>query len=215
MELSETLFHILLGIAIGYVVGRFHSYLREIKEEVHEVDTIVKKRAEEKGFMRFPVAADIAVIVTVALCLWASVSTQITNSNLKSTQGDLKATQSQLVDAQAAIKRITTCNQKYLTETVVALNERTGYAQKRADANVKVQRAQSKFWKFLLVLPPPSPDEGRAALEHYLVLIDEFVDASEAAKDNVEAQPYPTDQELAKCYDNADEQTKEDKNAAK
>lgn len=221
MGVYETFFHILLGVAIGYVIGRFHCYLRDIKEELDEVDDIVKtKIQDERGFMRFPIAADIAVVITVLLCVWAAFSTQITNNKLEANaerddiqQVELAQAQADLKDAQEAIERLSTCNSKYLTQTVVALNERTKYTQERANANVQVQKAQSRFWKFLLVEPPPSDAEGRAALEHYLTLIDEFVDASKAAAENVKLNPYPTDDDLAACYNDADDITEEDKNA--
>lgn len=213
MELYESIFHVLLGGAIGYVLGRFHSYLRDIKEELDEVDEIVKHPKGEGGFMRSPIAADIAVVITVALCVWAAFSTQITNNKLERTQGDLTSTQSELKNAQEAIERLSVCNQKYLTQTVIALNDRTTFTQERANANVKVQKAESKFWKFLLTEPPPPPDEGREALRKYLVLIDEFVEASDKANINLKVSPYPTDKELAACYSDADEVTEEDKNA--
>lgn len=213
MELYETIFHVLLGVGIGYVLGRFHSYLREIKEELDEVDDIVK-RHDESGFMRNPIMADIAVLLAIAICVWAAFSTNSTNNKLENNLKEDQVQQAELLKAQEAIERLSICNQTYLTQTVVALNERTEYAQNRADANVKVVKSESKFWRFLLVEPPPSDEEGRAALERYLVLIDEFVEASERAKNNVVLHPFPTDEDLKSCYDAADKKTEEDKNAA-
>lgn len=215
MELHDTIWHILLGVAIGYVIGRFHSYLRDIKEGVDEVDDIVKNKIrDEQGLIQHRVALNIALAVVVLLSLWASVSSQIQSDNLKSTNKDLAIAQADLKSAQTAISRIGACNKVTLTQLVQALNERVGYAQGRADADVRLTKSEAKFWTLVLTEPPPTPEEGRAALEKYLGLINEFVEASDQAKDQGLRFPYPTEEDLQACYTAANDETQEKQNDA-
>lgn len=216
MELHETIWHILLGVSIGYILGRFHSYLREIKEELDEVDDIVKgqRAQDEKGIVQHRIALNVALAVVVLLSLWASISSQIQSDDLQDTNSDLKTAQADLKDAQSAIKRIGVCNQVSLTQLVQALNERVGYTQGRADADVALTKSEAKFWTLILTEPPPSPEEGRAALEKYLGLINDFVKASAEAKIKGNEFPYPTEEELKACYTAADLKTQEKQDAA-
>lgn len=205
MELYEKFGYFVLGMVIGYILGRLVRTVHEIKEELDEVDDIVKKRArDESGFMRFPIVADIALVVVIAVTVWAAVATGHTNYTLKETQDDLEVAQSQLKSAQADISELGECNQKFLGVVIRTLNARTISVQERADANAALQKAQAKFIRIILTQPPVTDDEARAALERYSELLNEFVAASEEAKSNSEEFPYPTDEELAKCYSDAE-----------
>lgn len=91
MDLWDRLVWLSIGCFIGFVLGYIVRSLHEIKEKVEHVDEIVndvkssKWESEEGGFMRHPVAADIAVIVVVAITAWAAFSAGKVNAELQHT----------------------------------------------------------------------------------------------------------------------------------
>ena len=90
MGLDDRLAYLMIGCAIGFILGYFVRALRDIKEELHEVDEIVKKQERgEAGFMRFPMVANAALILVLGLSLWASFTTQKVNNELADTQDSL------------------------------------------------------------------------------------------------------------------------------
>lgn len=214
MGLDERLMWMLLGCVLGAIIGYLARMLQEIngnveacihevhdiKEEVEEIDTFMKNRERnEGGFMRIPWAADILMVTVLALCVWASVSTGNTNNRLEDAVVELKAVQ-KADDAQdARIEKITQCTLEFTSKTIRALNERTTYTQAQADANVQVLAAQAEFLRIVLIIPPVTDLDKRAALEAYVNALSDFNNVAAKNKEQVRKYAYPTNQELADC----------------
>ena len=197
MDLVERVGWFLVGVGIGFVLGYIVRSLRDlkddmskVKEEVDEVDGLVKRKLgdrkhDEEGFMHVRYVRDIAVLIVVCLTVWAAISTQKTNNELKEVQ-----------DYQG---RLASCNQEYLAKTIRALNVRTSYTQEQAAANVELQRAQSEFLATVLRDPPASQAEREQAVRTYYDILQRFVKVNTDAKENLEDTPYPTNIELTEC----------------
>jgi hypothetical protein len=80
-----------LGFLIGYVVGQRRT-IEHIKETVDEVDDIVKenlgepkqkRRRDERGFMRNPVRANLALLVVVLIAVSAAFLAQKAQNDLQ------------------------------------------------------------------------------------------------------------------------------------
>lgn len=193
MSLDDRLVYFVLGCILGYVLAS----IRHIKKELHEVDEIVKKnhpqddppklsrRRDESGFMRHPVARDIAIVLTVLLTAFAAFASQKAANDSK--------------NAQDRLDNITTCNKEYLQKTIVALNERTMYTKEQSDANVELQKAQAQFLSIILHEPPFSDQRQTDAFKAYFVSLNDFLTVSEKTSQKVAENPFPTDEELAAC----------------
>ena len=191
MDWSERIIWLIAGGAIGYILGYLTRYFREMKEEIDEVDGIIKrhfgKREDDKegGFMRHPVVADIAVVLALALTLFGVFKTAEVNNDLK--------------DVQYAQGKVTVCNQEFLSRTIRALNDRTAFTIEQAEANIDLQKSQTRFFALLLEQPPRPEDARRKAGQDYLNDLTTFLTVSGQNKHAVEANPYPTNEELKKC----------------
>lgn len=214
MGLDERVTWMLLGCVLGFMVGYLVRTLQEIKgdvevmaddvheikEEVDEIDTIIKRRERnEGGFMRNAVVADAVMILVLALCFWASWSTGSTNNKLEDAIKDIKRVQTAGMAQDRRIEKITQCTLEYTSKTIKALNERTTYTQDQADANVRVLSAQSHFLKIVLILPPVTKAESRAALEEYVSALNDFNRVAAKNRAKVKQYSFPTNQELADC----------------
>lgn len=76
MDLLERIIYFTVGGGMGFILGYIVARLRtietkvdEVKNEVHEVDNIVKHERDERGFMRFPLIADVAYLLALGLIL--------------------------------------------------------------------------------------------------------------------------------------------------
>lgn len=193
MDLEDRLITFVFGMFFGGVIGYIVCYLRTIKEELDEVYEIEKgshgaeKRPprDEAGITRYPVVFNATLAIVFGLTLWASISTQKVNNDLK--------------DQQAQIQQITKCNAVFQEKTIEALNERTTYAQKQADSNVKLQKAQSVMLGILLHRPPFTQKKRERAIQEYLAALKDFIKVSEKQAQKVENNPYPTTEEFTDC----------------
>src|SRR6188472_241907 len=124
MGFPDRLGWMILGCAIGFFAGYVVRYLQDLKEELDEVDGIVKKelgqRASDKegntqdGFVRNDLFKDVMLLVVVVITVWAAFASAHAS-------GQVQKNQSQQ-------QHDTTCTQEYLTKTVKALNERTEFS---------------------------------------------------------------------------------------
>ena len=190
MSFEERLVWFLVGAALGFVLGYITRTLREIKEELDEVDTIVKHKRDETGITRHPLVMDAALFFVVAITVWAAFASQ-------------KAT-NQYQETQEKVNLITYCNEEYLNKTIRALNERTTYAQDQATANVNLQRAQARFLSVLLEKPPLPQLDRETALKRYFRSLSEFIVVNGKAEFKAERYPYPTNAELSNCIESKD-----------
>lgn len=198
MTFGERVGWFVLGMILGYLV----KVILDTRKEGREVRDILRKRKEdESGFMRHPIIADIALVMVVAMCVFASFSTQSTNNKLEKAIQDIESNEAQDDKTQDRLARITVCTQSYLSQTIEALNQRTEYTKEQAEANVKLQLAQREFLELLIVAPPVSDEEASEAVENYVQKLTEFADLAGKQRTKVSSFPYPTETELKKCLE--------------
>lgn len=198
MDLNDRLVYLLIGVGIGFILGYITKALRNIEEELHEVDENVKKVKDEGGFIRFPIFANLALVTVLVVAVWASFAAEKNNDALVETQEELAR-------QQVLIQRITTCNQMYLEQTVSALNERTTYSSDQARSNVKLVEAQARFLRILLTEPTPPEPVRRDALRLYFdPTVLTFIEFNERALAKFKANPYPTADDVNTCLNSED-----------
>ena len=186
MGLDDRLWYLLLGCLIGFVLGYITRALRDIKEELQEVDETVHKLKDESGITRFPVVANIALALVVMTTVYAAFLSQKASNEVE--------------ENQLTIEKITKCNQMYLAKTVEALNERTTYSLAQARANVDLQGAQAELLRRILVEPPPTQEVGRDALRDYFEGgVQSYIEVNERALAKYIENPYPTTEDIEAC----------------
>ena len=217
MDLNDRATAILVGMAIGAVLGYLTRMLQElnnkvdatvinlhdIKEEVDEIDTIVKTRRErdERGFMRIPVVADIILISVLAMTVWAAWSTGETNNKLEVALSEIQENQAADDKQEVRIQSVTSCTLEFTSKTIKALNERTTYTGRASEANAEVLQAQQDFLEIILRIPPPSDADALAALRTYTDAVSQYNVLIGKDKDKRNRFAYPTNEELAACLD--------------
>jgi hypothetical protein len=187
MELSERFGWMLLGMGVGFVLGYIVARLREIKEEVEEIDAIVKevRKRDEGGYMHIPKVANALYLLVLAIVVWGAFSAQKASNEVES--------------AQDRIAQVTACNQEYLADIIETVNERTTYTAEQARLNIELQQSQSQFLGILLEDPPPSDQRRSEALRSYFGALGDFIEINARARDKAAANPYPTRQEYQSC----------------
>jgi hypothetical protein len=189
----------LFGFGFGYIVRFLQDILAtltETKEEVDDLTMIARKNhPEDFGAARMSFLRDVALAVVVLLVAWAALSSQ--HASDKSNENS-----KQVIQTQDFVVRIATCNQQFLAATLRALNQRQESVQKRADANLDLQKEQAAFFSLLLGQPPKSEAVRRHAAEKYLDALTHFVEQSNRTEQQNNAFPYPTNEELNNCINN-------------
>jgi predicted PurR-regulated permease PerM len=182
MDLSERIGWLLLGMAVGFVLGYIVRSLREIRDELNKVDTIINKQKEkdEKGVSSSTVITHIMLVVVLALSVWASFETQQTSNQVQNSTG---------------------CNVQFLRKTIRALNERTTYVESHRSANIELQKAQAVYLNTVLQKPPPPRSVLVNSLETYFAALRKFVRVSQRTTRNAQEFPFPTSQRLTNCLD--------------
>lgn len=183
MTLDDRLGWFLLGVLIGSILGYITRSLRLQKEELDEVrDALVK---DEKGFVRYPIVMDVALLLVVVFTVWASFASQRASNDLKDTQKD--------------VARIAVCTSTVLSQALEALDERTTYAGEQATSNIELQKAQAQFLGVLLQEPPAQEKNRKNAANRYLNAVTDFVGTNTLAREKIQNYPYPTTDELSRC----------------
>lgn len=190
MDFDERLSWLVLGGLIGFALGYVVRHLQEIKEELGEVEKVVKNLKNEDGLLRHPVLLDIVLLIVVVMTVWASFASQRASNSVQSNQD--------------RIENITVCNQVFLSNTIEALNERTAYAETQVNANIDLQDKQMRF--FTTIYNNPSNDQVEIqAFRNYLQALTDFVRVSKDAKLTNKQHPFPTAEELSNCNKNVKE----------
>lgn len=215
VDLNDRMGYLVLGMLLGAILGYVARMLQDIKkdvrvmshdvhnikEEVDEIDTIVKRprKRDESGIVRYPLAADILLVTVLALTFWAAYSTGETNNKLEKAVEDLASVQAQDEVQDQRLEKISQCTLQYTSRTIRALNERTQYTQAQANQNVKVLREQAKVFRAILLVPPLAEEQVRTILEDYVITLADFNDVAKKNKAQVTSYAYPTNKELANC----------------
>lgn len=195
MTFDERISWLILGLLIGFVIGYITAVLHRIERTVDEVDNIVTKQRDERGFMRYPLLADATLLIIVLLTVWASFQSQRVSNEVQDTQEDQQ--------------RVTVCTQQYLTKTIQALNERTEYTAASSLYNVELQKAQAAFLRLTLKEPPLSSERIEDGLRDYVNSLTEFVDISAQTRAKQLQYPYPTEDEFENCVAGTKEKNNE------
>lgn len=203
MAFDDRLQYLLLGMAIGFVLGylvrlvnELQREVREVKEELDEVDDIVKRGlgpgdvrnsrgTNQGGFMRYPVVANIAVLLVVGLTAYAAFVSQKASNDSQASQD--------------RIETVTFCNLKVTTEALNALNERTTYTKAQADSNISLQTDFASFLNLLLHRPPFPQKKQFDASREFQGSLNNFVEVAKKAKKKAVDNPFPTADDLRQC----------------
>lgn len=197
MSLNDRLTYLILGCLIGFVVGYVVRSLRDIKEELDEVDDMVKdidnkRKRDERGIVRTVLAMRVSLALVVILTAFAAFQSQQASNSTEAQQKQLKI-------AQAQLAQVTQCNKTVLRQALVALNERTTYSEAQVNANVDLQTSFAELLTTLLH-QPPYPDKKRThATDQYYQDLTNFVSVADKTKAKQRENPFPTDEQLNAC----------------
>lgn len=198
MGMSEKMLWIGLGILIGFVLGKIHDRLMTYYKEASNVSDekqdgfFIRTRTGLREWRSNLTFNRVAVFVVVMLTAFASFQSQRVNNAQKANDKRDDA-------RQAQIDQINRCTYSFLGKTIVALNERTTYSTKQADANLKLQKEQLRLLSFALSTPPPQPEDGEKAVQRYLKKLNTYVDLVTKTRNKQETNAYPTIEEFRDC----------------
>lgn len=194
MSFDDRLFWLLLGCVIGFFAGYVTKSFRTmeaIDKKLDEVEEIVIKDVEqhrqrnEQGFFQNPIGSKLALLIVIALTVFAAFSSQKATNDVTRAQGN--------------ITRISYCNQVYLSRVIAAVNERTTYTRTQVTANVALQKAQAEMLAILIKRPPVSDADQNSAIQGYFNALTKFVQANSNYENAADANPYPTDEDFTAC----------------
>ena len=111
------------------------------------------------------------------------------------TQGSANEANDALVQNQA----VTTCNQRIMSKTLIALNERSTFTKATADSNIKLQQSQADFFAILLHRPPYSENRKTQSSFDYYHDLQEFLTLAKKGKVKVEQNPFPKIKDYKAC----------------
>lgn len=196
MDLFERLLYVAIGGVLGFILGVIVTYLHEIKEELDEVDHILKDQGhienDETGAVSWGFFKKYYMLIIVILVAYAAFASQNASNHSNDNAAQLKA----LVVKQ---DRISSCNKEFLGKLLNAVNERTASNQAQIQANVALQAAQAKFFGLIIRKPPPNPDEGAAAAQKYFGALNDFLETSKTSAKTVAKNPYPQKKSFTAC----------------
>lgn len=206
MGFDDRLSLFLLGCLIGSVVGYIVRLLQEMKAEIHEVDDKFDhinppQDHNEKGFLRYPVVANVTLAVVLILVVWAAFASQKASN-------DAEDALAQLAVQQDRSAHIVLCTKETLSLALIALNERTTYSSAQAKSNVELQRAQAKMLGILAHIPPYPELKRAEAIQDYFAALDNFFTLSEKSNQKVEENDYPSIEDFEACIDDGVEELK-------
>lgn len=187
MPLEDRLQWLIIGLAIGYILGRFSKDLSEIKKELSELDERLTEH-DQRGFFK-PSMNAVALLIVVALSFWASISSQIADH-----KGD---------HALHRLDNLTNCNQVFLGVTLDALGERSTFSADSTQKNIDLQESQHGFFTLLLHQPPPNADVSLLAAQEYNSNLGKYINVSKKSLKKLQENPIPSVQQFADCVKQA------------
>lgn len=195
MGIDDRLVLFALGCVLGFILGRFDLRLRDIKDQMNEIDECVhecrKRIRDERGTMKISAIRHGALLVVVALCF---VSTYLSGSAANKSND----TSQRVIQLQSEQKQNVDCTTQVLFDAIRALNERTTYSGAQADANIALVQGQLD-----LLLRSQDPNltdaEGQELFQTYVAKVQEFIELANKTKGQQLEFPYPTVEDLTRC----------------
>lgn len=199
MGLNDRLGYLLLGMAIGFVLGRLTRLdrnVREIKKELDEVDQILKndRSQNDRGAISM---GNVVLALILMLSLYASVASQVASNKTNDTADSAAVTAHTLA-------RLVVCNQETLGKTLEALNERTAFATDTARKNIALQESQHHFMSILLHQPPPSAHKSLVAAERFNADSQSYIVISKKSLQKILTNPIPSVEQFTSCIQKAE-----------
>lgn len=197
VPIDDRWIHLLVGMAIGFVLGYFTRLVQDLREEVHEVKEeldevkdeieheVFPRIRDESGFMRYPWIANIAVLLTVGLTVYAAFVSQKASNDSQASQD--------------RIENIVLCLQNAQSQTLKTLNERSTFTKATADANIELQQSQEVFFSILLHKPPFDEARRSQAAADYFQDLQRFLTLAKKGNTKVTENPFPTDEAFGDC----------------
>lgn len=190
---------LLVGFVFGYIVGRIQNGFQDNKES-----HMSKRKRDERGIFRYPLLADAAALIVVIITVFAAIQSQAASNHAQDAIAEVKV-QTEVRNAE------TKCISTVVFATIQALNERTTYTIRQAQANVDLQRAQALLIDFFLTATPTTPEaEGRAAISRYFEALQIFTKLAAQTAGKAKQYEYPTEEEFLGCIHNARNPAQED-----
>lgn len=191
MAFDDRLQFLLLGMAIGFVLGYLVRLVRDIKEELDEVkeeieEVLPSRKNNNGGFIKIPLR-DIAILLVVGLTAWAAFVSQKASNDVENSQDRSKLQ--------------TACTIAITGEALDALNQRSTFTKAAADANIELQQSQSDFFGLLLHQPPFSETRRAEAAQQYFGDLQQFLVLAKKSSNKVSENPFPTVKDLQNCLD--------------
>lgn len=195
MTIDERIGWLLVGCMVGFILG----YCVRILENVSEHDRIrlntqqrVNARLEdERGVLHTRLYGNIALLMVVAITIWAAVVSQQASNDVR--------------ELQKRNAQIILCNQNVVIEALDVLNERTMFTSNHWEANLELQVAHSNMLEIVLREQPLSPGTYTRESKLYLEKLTTFIDTTEKANANRATKPYPSADDIKLCVDQIEE----------
>jgi hypothetical protein len=202
MAFDDRLQYLLLGMALGFVLGYLVRLVSEIKKELDEVDDIVKRElghpddhasqnGNENGFITTSTLSKIMLLLVVGLTAYAAIVSQIASNDSQA--------------SQERVEIVSTCNLAVTTQALNSLNERSTFTKAQSNANIALQTDFAKFLNLLLHVPPFPEQEQLQASKDFQGSLNNFVTLSGKTKEKVANNPFPTADDLRSCIANGGE----------
>lgn len=194
MDWTERIEWLLLGMFIGYVLGRIVKSQREIKEELDEVKALEQqivtdhkrfrrknRKHDEEGATRQQILYNAGLFIVLVMVVYSSFASQKASNEGKDTAD---------------------CNISFLGGALTSLNDRSTYTVEASQANLKLQTAQAEFFGLLLAQPPLDDRAKRVASVKYFAALNEFVEVTSKSTNDLRQNPYPTVEAYRFCLNN-------------
>jgi len=180
--MDDVTIRVTFGLA-GFVLGHILGWTSRAAVDADAVRKAVMDEPEPKRRWR-PTRTDVVLWVLIAISLFSGFTAW----------GQYERNES----LTARVDRMATCTAGVLSEQLRATAERTTYTEESARRNLELQEAQRDMLA-VFVDPKATPEQGRAALAHYVKAHDAYVAVQRKAAKNRQAWPYPTQEEIDRC----------------
>lgn len=214
MTFDERAMYLLLGVAVGFILGYATRILLERTKEDHsmsELNVDPSSSGDESGVVGetregiiFDRLKNWALLLVVLLTAFAAFRSQAASNDADEAIASANTAIDKANKNQEQLEKVVGCLIVNQTALLNAVNTRTGYTQAQAKANKELQEAQSAFFDVLLHIPPYSERIENEAARTYQSSLDDFLVAASASESNAKITEYPEAQDLRNCIERVD-----------